>query len=64
MQNGHSSIREKEPADGMMTTDVIPSKSVKQLSQLSECTPAKKGAKKHEPCKQFVHGYHKTAPVQ
>lgn len=64
MQNGHSSIREKEPADGVMTTDVIPSKSVKQLNQLSECTPAKKGAKKNEQNKRFVHGYHKTAPVQ
>ncbi len=63
MQNGHSSIREKEPADGVMATNVIPSKSVKHLSELPECTPTKKGAKKNEPCRRFIHGYHKTAPV-
>ena len=64
MQHTLMNIRENEPAAEVTAISVVPGKSIKQPNPLSECILAKKGAKQNEQTKRFVHGYHKTAPVQ
>jgi hypothetical protein len=64
MQNTHLNIREKEPADDTTAISVVSERQDRHLNQLPGCNPSKKGAKKNEQGKRFIHGYHRTAPVQ